>query len=76
MTLKQLKAMKNYIEFDDTNYLWNSGFLTVFIDGQIVESVFIDDFPDLDMDELFEQLAEKHNITEELVYKEVNYYTR
>lgn len=68
--------MKNYIEFDDTNYLWNSGFLTVFIDGQIVESVFIDDFPDLDMDELFEQLAEKHNITEELVYKEVNYYTR
>jgi len=68
--------MKNYIEFDDTNYLWNSGFLTVFIDGQFVESVFIDDFPDLDMDELFEQLAEKYNITEELIYKEVNYYTR
>jgi len=68
--------MKNYIEFDDANYLWNSGFLTVFIDGQFVESIFIDDFPDLDMDELFKQLAKKYSITEELVYKEVNYYTR
>jgi hypothetical protein len=68
--------MKNYIEFDDTNYLWNSGHLNVFVNGKQIESIFIDDFPDLDMDELFEQLAEKYNITEELVYKKVNYYTR
>ena len=68
--------MKNYIEFDDSYYLWHHGFLNVYLNNQMVESVFIDDFPDLDMDELFEQLAEKYNITEELVYKEVNYYTR
>jgi len=68
--------MKDYIEFDDSNYLWNSGFLCVYLNGEWIESVFIDDFPELSMDELFEQLSEKYNINEELVYKEVNYYTR
>lgn len=68
--------MKNYIEFDDTNYLWNSGHLIVFVNNEFVESVFIDDFPESNMDELFEQLSKKYNITEELVYTEVNYYTR
>ena len=68
--------MKNYIEFDDTNYLWNSGHLNVYLNGELVESVFIDDYPDSTMDELFEHLAKKYNITKELVYKKVNYYTR
>lgn len=76
MTPLKFILEKLNIEFDDSGYLWHSGYLNVFVNGKEVESLFIDDYPDSNMDELFEQLSEKHNIKTELVYKKVNYYTR
>jgi hypothetical protein len=60
----------NYIRFDETNYLWNSGTVYVYINNISVESIFVDD-SDLSSDEIIELLKEKYNIT---TVKYTNFY--
>ena len=36
--------MKTYIEYDNINSMWNNGHLSVYINGELKESIFVDDF--------------------------------
>lgn len=53
--------MKDFIEFNDENYLWNSGHVFVYLNGELVENIFIDD-TDKSADEIIEEMKEKYNI--------------
>lgn len=60
---------KNYIEFNNSNYMWGPGHLSVVIDGKLKEHISISDECEkrgetyLDPYDLIDELKEKYGIT-------------
>lgn len=70
---------RNYIEYDNTNSMWNNGHIYVYKNKKIVKSIFVDDFlenaDDEDIcgvDDIIDMLKQKYNI-KKVKYKEFNW---
>lgn len=74
---KIMKIMKTYIEWDNTNSQWNDGHITVYEDGEILESFSVDEYfekNDVEYDtfDLIDILKEKYGI-KKFIHKEHNW---
>jgi hypothetical protein len=69
--------MKNRIDYNNTNSMYNSGHINVYIDNKSVEYIFVDDFLEENKDahcadDIIDLLKEKYNIQKVIRY-EVNW---
>lgn len=69
--LKKFFSGPDYIEWDETNSMWNGGYLHVHVNGEIVESIFVDDRSEDNPYDIIDELKEKYSITR---VKETNRY--
>lgn len=66
---KFLKRKKSYIEYYNINSMWNSGHIAVWVDGEFVELINVDDYLEHTTDEdiyspacIINMLKQKYNI--------------
>lgn len=68
--------MKTYIEWNNINSMWNSGYIIVKLKGQIMENFSVDDHfeeeREYDVYELLDILKEKYKI-DKVIIKETNW---
>lgn len=61
---------KNYIEFDYSNSQWNSGTISVYIKGELIEYIFVDnDEGGRNSYDIIESFKEKYNLTKVIEIK-------
>lgn len=59
---------KDYIEFDYSNDQWNSGTISVYIKGELIEYIFIDS-DGRSSDDIIDFFKEKYNLTKVIEIK-------
>lgn len=64
-----MNTNKTQIEFDNTNGMWNSGSIMVYVNGKLKEHISVDDFletntnEDIDCaDDIIDMMKEKYSI--------------
>lgn len=70
---------KTYIEYNNINNVWNDGYISVYVKGDLKEQIFVDDFMEKntdeeisDVDDIIDKMKEKYHI-DKVIYKDYNW---